>query len=84
MASTKLDAVKFMKGLNDPESPYYVPKQEHEMRPFKGLKDGIKIYKGLILPMVSRNVEIVKSMDVKPDDTFVVSFPKSGKITYKK
>ena len=77
--SSKIDIFTYMKGLNDPESPYYVPWQNSEIKPFKGLQNGIQLYKGHLLPRVCRNLEVVKSMEVKPDDTFVVTYPKSGK-----
>ena len=76
--ASKIDLFTYMKGLDDPESPYYVPRLEYETKPFKGNQNGLQVYKGHLLPSICRNAEVVKSMEVKPDDTFVVTFPKSG------
>lgn len=76
MDPSKMDMMEFMKGLNDPTSPFYVPPYEFEIIPYKGLKNGVKTYKGHILPFICRNPVVIKEIDVKETDTFVVTFPK--------
>ena len=78
MDPTKMDMRSFMFAMSDPSSPVYIPKFEFEMVPFKGLKNGVKTYKGHLLPMVCRNPTMLKQIDVRESDTFVVTFPKSG------
>lgn len=62
----------------DKNSPYYVEEQEHDFVPVKGYKNGIKRIDGVLLPFHARNLTTVKNMDVRADDTFVISYPKSG------
>lgn len=78
MTAKNMDLIGFLQSMNDPNSPFYVPKFEFEMIPFKGLKHGLKRYNDHLLPMIVRNPTVVKNLEVRGDDTFVVTFPKSG------
>lgn len=69
---------ELMKEINDPNSQYYVPKEDFEFIPVKGTKAGVKSRNGHLVPILCRNLSVVKNMEVREDDTFVITFPKSG------
>lgn len=69
-----------MISMHDPNWEFYVPKQQLENVPLKGSKVGLQRFNGHLLPQLCRNLTVIKDMDVRPDDTFVVTFPKSGSI----
>lgn len=73
-----------MMHLNDPNWEFYVPRENHEKVPIKGTKNGLQRINGLFLPQLCRNLSVIKNIDVREDDTFVVTYPKSGTKNYKK
>lgn len=74
-----MEKLFIMRSKNDPNWEFYVPKDELENVTIKGTKFGLKRFNGYLLPQHCRNLSVVKSMEVKDDDTFVVTYPKSGK-----
>lgn len=64
--------------LNDPNWEFFVPREKYEIVPIKGTRFGLKQINGLFLPQLCRNLSVIKKMDVREDDTFVVTYPKSG------
>lgn len=64
---------------DDPSWEFYVPREEAEVVPVKGFPHGLKRINGHLLPQLCRNVSIFKSLEVRENDTFVVTYPKSGK-----
>lgn len=74
-----MDHIKaMMQAMNDKNSPFYVQPEQFEMVPVKGIEKGLKCRNGQYLPFLVRNLSVTKNMDVREDDTFVVTFPKSG------
>ncbi len=71
--------IKKRLGKTDPTSEYYVEDENLEVVPVKGTKFGLKHKNGVNMPMFIRNLSVTKSMQLKPDDTFVIGYPKSGK-----
>lgn len=79
-----MDMINLMKSMNDPNWEFYVPKEEMENVDIKGYKFGLRRLNGRLLPQLCKNMSVVKSMEVKEDDTFVVTYPKSGKTQIRK
>lgn len=67
-----------MMAVIDKNSPFHVPQDDFNMIAVKGTKNGIKNIDGHLVPMPCRSLRVVKSMEVREDDTFVIAFPKSG------
>lgn len=76
MGSMNLE--EFLLASKNPQSPLYVPQGEFKYVPLKGYKNVVPSFNGNFLPFFMRNVEVIKNMDVREDDTFVISYPKSG------
>lgn len=72
------DTADVMKAMNDKNSPFYVEVEQFEWIPVKGTLRGIKSQNGHLLPVMVRNLKVSKHLEVRNDDTFVVTFPKSG------
>lgn len=49
---------------------------ENEQIP--GLRLGLKKKDGCYLPNYVRNISVIKSLELRKDDTFVIGYPKSG------
>ena len=62
----------------DPNSEFYVPRGKHEIVQVNGFRHGLQLIDGIHMPHLYRNRSVVKNMDVREDDTFVISYPKSG------
>lgn len=73
-----MDLKTIMISREDPNWPYYVPDANYEKVSVKGHRYGLRRLNGHYLPNLCRNLSVVKSMDVREDDTFVVTYPKSG------
>lgn len=69
---------ELLSAMDDPSSAYFVPNGEFEMVSLKGFKYPVKSYRGYMLPPMCRNIEVVKTMSVRENDTFVITYPKSG------
>jgi hypothetical protein len=63
----------------DKNSPYYVEQEEFERVDLPGVTRGYKKRDGILLSNMFRNMSLIKNMPIKEDDTFVVTYPKSGK-----
>jgi hypothetical protein len=70
--------MQLMNKMKDPNSEYYVPETDFEYIPIKGTKRGVKSFKGHLFPIICRNATLAKTMKVREDDTFVITYPKSG------
>ena len=79
-----MDLKTILINLNDPNWEFFVPREKHEIVSIKGTRYGLKKINGLFLPQLCRNLSVIKNMDVREDDTFVVTYPKSGTKNYKK
>lgn len=67
-----------LKYENDKTSDYYLEKQEFEWEPVEGTKHGLKKVNNTYLPMLVKNLDSVKKLEIREDDTFVIGYPKSG------
>lgn len=67
-----------IKGFDDPTSPFYVEPEDFEKVSIDGLKYGLKIRDGILLPNFVRNLSMIKSLELRGDDTFILGFMKSG------
>ena len=63
----------------DPNSPYYVEKEEFEHVAVPGMKHGCKRRDGIRLPNFVVNLSLVKNMQLRHDDVFVIGFMKTGR-----
>ena len=52
--------------------------EDMQIEKIPGYKNGLKIANGSYLPMYVRNLSIIKSMELRDTDTFVIGYPKSG------
>ena len=67
--------------INDRDSPFYVEDENLETVPVKGFSNGMKRAKpgsDILLHIGVRNLTNIKNMKLRDDDTFVISYPKSG------
>ena len=67
--------------INDKDSPFYVEDENLETVPVKGFSNGMKRAKpgsDILLHIGVRNLSNIKNMKLRDDDTFVISYPKSG------
>jgi hypothetical protein len=67
-----------MEGSSDKLSKYYVEEENLEWDPVVGTKNGLKKRDGIYFPMYIKNLSLIKRIQVRPDDIFVISYPKSG------
>jgi hypothetical protein len=51
---------------------------EHEIEAVPGYSVGARRYKNWLFPLFVTNVPIVDTFKFKSDDTFIVTYPKSG------
>ncbi len=63
----------------DQTSKYYVPDLEYPVAQFNFLESNTKLIDNKPMPCYIRNLDVIKSMHVRSDDTFVVGCPKSGR-----
>jgi len=66
---------------SDKNSPFYVEDENLETVPVKGFSNGMKRAKpgsDILLHIGVRNLSNIKNMKLRDDDTFVISYPKSG------
>lgn len=64
----------------DPTNELYIKPEEFEIEPIKGYKDGVKKRDGLLVFNAVINMSMAKNLTLRPDDTFIIGYPKSGKI----
>lgn len=69
---------KYLKLLKDKSSDFYIEEQEFEKELFNGYLVEFKKCKSMLLPSMVINVDSIKTLELRQDDTFVVGFPKSG------
>jgi hypothetical protein len=62
----------------DPSSEFFVEDKNYEVTQVKGMRNGLKKVDEIFVPLLIKNLDLVKQMRVKPDDTLVIGFPKSG------
>jgi hypothetical protein len=64
---------------NDPTSKYYVEDLNYPIVEVPGITDGYRLIDNeVIVPKFVKNLELTKTMQLRPDDTFIIGFPKSG------
>lgn len=73
-----MDIFELTKALNDASHEFYVEREDFDLIPVKGYKNGLKYSGGIYLPLMFRNSQELKNMSLREDDTFVITFPKSG------
>lgn len=83
MCTSSMPLKELMIATNDTKSSFYVPKGDFIYKHLKGYTNDVQEYKGILLPFLCRNPEVVKDMEVREDDTFVITYPKSGSINIK-
>jgi hypothetical protein len=65
--------------INDPTSKYYVEDKNYELTNHPTMKSvKTKIVDNHYLPDFARNMDIIKNMTLRSDDTFIIGIPKSG------
>jgi hypothetical protein len=67
-----------IEGSSQELSKYYVEEEEFEWEPVEGTKNGLKKRDGIYFPMFIKNLSLIKDIEIRPDDIFVISYPKSG------
>jgi hypothetical protein len=65
----------------DPTSEYFVREELLEIVRVKGMTNGLKKLddERTLVPTLIRNVSLARKMQTRPDDTFVIGYPKSGR-----
>jgi hypothetical protein len=43
------------------------------------MRHGLKKVDDMLMPLLIKNLDVVKTINVRADDTFVIGYPKSGK-----
>ena len=69
-----------MQGIEEAEQLYLtlVEIEKFDSEEVPCLKNGLKKSNGNYLPNYIRNLSIIKTMELRNDDTFVIGYPKSG------
>ena len=67
---------KIVSGL-DSSSKYYVEDKNYPIYE-NNLGNKVKLHDGICYPIFIRNLDCSKNIELRPDDTFVIGFPKSG------
>nr|QVK45629.1 sulfotransferase [Brachionus paranguensis] len=73
--------VKVSKSLGliaDKTSEFYIEEEEFKEELVEGNEFKLKKFENIFLPGLVRNLSSIKSLELRPDDTFVVGYPKSG------
>lgn len=60
------------------ESGNQIKPDQFAMVPVKGFSGGLKKIDNLFVPSFITNISCVKLLEVKPGDTFIIGYPKSG------
>jgi hypothetical protein len=63
-------------------SKYYVEDENYPIVPLKGVKKGLKKVDNMYLPVLIKNISLVRTMNVRPTDCFVTGYPRSGFSNY--
>lgn len=71
MLDESIDLVNYFLSTN-------IEEEEFQNEKIDGLRLGLKVKDGCYLPNYVRNLSIIKSLELKKDDTFVIGYPKSG------
>jgi len=76
-----IEAVKLVaEWQKDENSEFYIKPDVFETQEIKGFNAPIKIYDGTLLMNDIINISNLKNLPLRNEDTFVIGFPKSGKI----
>jgi hypothetical protein len=63
----------------DKSSKYYVEDLNYELLDTPGITDGLKLIEGgITVPKFVKNLDLIKNLPLRPTDTFVIGYPKSG------
>ena len=71
MLDESIDLVNYFLSTN-------IEEEEFKTEKINGLRLGLKVKDDCYLPNYVRNLSIVKTLDLRSDDTFVIGYPKSG------
>jgi hypothetical protein len=76
MQNNKLLGYIYLRG--DSTSQFFVEDKNYEVARVQGMRSGLKTVDDIYMPLLIKNLDLVKQMRVRSDDTFVIGFPKSG------
>jgi hypothetical protein len=77
--SDELSFFEKFASMHDPTSKYYVEDKNYELTEMPML-EGVKakIVDNCYMLDVVRNLDVIKNMTLRSDDTFIIGIPKSG------
>ena len=74
-----IEAIKLIwEWEKDPASEFYVKPEEFETQIVPGYKYPMKTKHGIFLFNDVVNITCIKELKIRPEDTFIIGFPKSG------
>jgi hypothetical protein len=77
MEKNEQNLINLLNARQDPNHRYYVEKEDFIVEQVPGT-GGLKKAGDIYIPMWCMNLKVTKEMTVKPDDVFVIGYPKSG------
>nr|QNH68010.1 sulfotransferase-like protein 3 [Brachionus koreanus] len=64
--------------VSDKSSEFYIEEEKFSEEYVEGSEFKFKKIENIFLPVIVRNLSSIKTLELRPDDIFVVGFPKSG------